>query len=224
MILWYKALKTNKIISEESLDKLTTPYASYPSGKTSYAYGWTVRTLENNVKRLAHNGSNGAYAHSLIWFPKKDIFISYATNANSSEVEYLAYEVAKITLDNDYVPDPIKNNVYSFAFNYINTNMTDASKDLFNLLKENYANEFSSSRFLNSMGNVLLMMNENKEWAIELFEWNVQKYPEDGNLWDSLGDGYMANSRNEDAIISYQKAIELGFDSSQEKLNELLKK
>ena len=46
---------------------------------------------------------------------------------------------------------------------------------------------------------------------------------EDGNLWDSLGDGYKANNRIEDAVKSYQKAINLGFDSSREKLNELLK-
>jgi CubicO group peptidase (beta-lactamase class C family) len=223
MLLWHKALKTNKILSSESFNKLTTPYADYPSGTLSYAYGWAVRTLENNVKRIAHNGSNGAYAHSLIWFPEEDIFITYATNANSAEVEFLAYEIAKIILDKNYVPKPVKDNVYSFAYHYMKTNQTDSSNELINLLEESYADEFSSSRLLNSMGNLLLMMNENRDWAIELFELNVQQYPEDGNLWDSLGDGYMADNRTEDAIKSYQKAINLGFDSSQEKLNALLK-
>lgn len=223
MLLWYKALKTNKILSSESFNKLTTPYADYPRGTLSYAYGWTVRTLENNVKRIAHNGSNGAYAHSLIWFPEEeDIFITYATNANSAEVEFLAYEIAKIILDKYYVPIPIRENVYSFAYTYMKTNPTDAIYELINLLKENYADELSGSRLLNSIGNLLLMMNDNEEWALELFELNVQQYPEDGNLWDSLGDGYKANKRIEDAVKSYQKAINLGFDSSREKLNELL--
>ena len=189
----------------------------------SYAYGWTVRTLENNFKRISHNGSNGAYANSLIWFPEEDIFITYATNANSAEVEFLAYEIAKIILDKNYVPNPIKDNVYSFAYTFMKTNPTDASDELINLLEENYADELSGPRFLNSIGNLLLMMNDNEEWALELFELNVQRNPEDGNLWDSLGDGYKANNRTEDAIKSYQKAINLGFDSSREKLNELLK-
>ena len=223
MLLWHKALKTNKILSGESFKKIITPYADYPSGTLSYAYGWTVRNLENNIKRIAHNGSNGAYAHSLIWFPEEDIFITYATNANSAEVEFLAYEISKIILDKDYVPKPVKDNVYSFTYHYMKTNETDSSNELINLLEESYADDFSSSRLLNSMGNLLLMMNENRDWAIELFELNVQQYPEDGNLWDSLGDGYMADNRTEDAIKSYQKAINLGFDSSQEKLNELLK-
>jgi len=223
MLLWYKALKNNKIISNESFNKLTTPYADYPSGRLSYAYGWTIRILENNLKRIAHNGSNGAYSHSLIWFPEEDIFISYATNANSSEVEFLAYDIATIILDINYVPNPIKDNVYSFAYHYMKTKTTDSANHLISLLEENYADELSSSRLLNSLGNLLLMMNENKDWALELFKLNVQKHPHDGNLWDSLGDGYMANNRKKDAVKSYKEAIGLGFDGSQEKLNELLK-
>ncbi len=73
-----------------------------------YAYGWTVRILENNIKRLTHNGSNGAYSHSLIWFPEQDIFIAYVTNANSSQVEFIAYEIAKIILDKNYSPESYK--------------------------------------------------------------------------------------------------------------------
>ena len=70
---------------------------------------------------------------------------------------------------------------------------------------------------------ILLRSNENLEWALELFKMNIQLYPEDGNLWDSLGDGYKANNLKEDAIKSYQKAIELGYKDSQKKLTELIK-
>ena len=69
----------------------------------------------------------------------------------------------------------------------------------------------------------MLGLNEHLEWALEFFKINVQQYPEDGNLWDSLGDGYKANNLNEDAIKSYQKAIELGYKDSQKKLTELIK-
>jgi tetratricopeptide (TPR) repeat protein len=61
------------------------------------------------------------------------------------------------------------------------------------------------------------------ECALELFKVNVQIYPNDCNLWDSLGDGYKANDLKKDAIKSYQKAIELGYKDSQKKLIELIK-
>ena len=175
MLLWYKALKTNKILSEESLKKLTTSHILFTSGKYEYgyAYGWTVRILENNIKRLTHNGSNGAYSHSLIWFPEQDIFIAYVTNANSSQVEFIAYEIAKIILDENYSPEPIKNNFYAYAVNFMREHSTDKSTELIALLKENYADDFTNSRPLNSIGNILLMINENKEWAVELFKKNI---------------------------------------------------
>ena len=225
MLLWYKALKTNKILSEESLNKLTTSHILFTSGnyEYGYAYGWTVRILENNIKRLTHNGSNGAYSHSLIWFPQQDIFIAYVTNANSSQVEFIAYEIAKIILDKNYSPEPIKNNFYAYAVNFMREHSTDKSTELITLLNENYPDDFTNSRPLNSIGNILLMINENKEWAVELFKKNIALYPNDGNLWDSLGDGYKANNQKEKAIRSYKKAVELGYNDSRFKLTELIK-
>ena len=224
MLLWYKALKTNKIISRESFKKLTTPYINYSSGKYnySYAYGWSIRILENNIKRISHNGSNGAYSHSLVWLPEEDIYISYATNANSSKVEFLAYRIIKIIIDQNYTPEPIQNNAYYFTIEYLKQHPTNTSKELLKLLQENYKGEFRNGGLFNTLGNLLIKSNENLDWALELFKMNVQLYPKDGNLWDSLGDGYKVNNQKEDAIKSYQKAIELGFKDSQKKLTGLI--
>ena len=223
MILWYKALKTNKIITKESFETMTKASVNYPSGTLSYGYGWTIKFLDGNVKRIAHNGSNGAYSHSLIWYPEKDIYIVYATNANSEKVEYVAYVVAKMVMDETYLPKPIENNVYAFAVSYMENNNNDKHEELIALLKEKYTDDFTSSRLLNSIGNILLMINQHKDWAVTLFKKNIELYPSDGNLWDSLGDGYKANNQIEDAIKSYQKAIEFGYEDSQKKLSELTK-
>ncbi len=223
MLLWYKALKTNKIISKESFEKLTTayPHTSSPKSTSSYGYGWGVRILENNRKRISHNGSNGAYSHSLIWYPKEDVYITYATNANSSKVEFVAYRIAKIIFDKNHVPTPIQNNIFSFIFNYTKQHTADTSTELLATLKEKYSADFTHAGVLNTLGNVLLRSNNNLNWVVELFKMNVQLYPDDGNLWDSLGDGYLANNLKEEAIKSYQKAIKLGFYGSREKLKKL---
>ncbi len=225
MLLWYKALKTNIILTPESFKKLTTPYpyTSSPKSTSSYGYGWGIKNSKANTKRISHNGSNGAFSHSLIWYPEEDIFIVYATNANSSKVEWLAYVVAKIILDEGYSPKPIKDNIYSFMMNYIKQHSSDKSNELLILLQENYADDIKNSEAINIFGNILLKSKENLEWAIALFKINVQRHLDDGNLWDSLGDGYKANDLKEDAIKSYQKAIELGYKGSQKKLTELIK-
>ena len=224
MLLWYKALKSNTIISNESFEKLTTPYANYPGSELSYGYGWTIKQLENNLKRIAHNGSNGAYAHTVIWFPEEDWFISYATNANSEEVEYIAYEVAKMLLDETFTPKPIKKNVYAYSIDYMRKNNVEKSGELITLLKQKYPTHFTNSRLLNSVGNILLMINEHPEWSVEIFKRNIELYPNDGNLWDSLGDGFMSLNQKAEAINSYRKAIELGYNGSRNKLGKLTKK
>jgi CubicO group peptidase (beta-lactamase class C family) len=223
MLLWYKALKKNKILTPESFKKLTTPYVSSPKGTFSYGYGWVIKNTEDNTLRISHNGSNGAFSHSIIWYLTEDLYIVYATNANSSKVESVAKVVEKIILDKDYSPKPIKDNIYSFMMNYIKQHPTDQSNELLILLEENYADEFTNSEAINILGNILLRSKENLAWAIELFKINVQLYPDDGNLWDSLGDGYKSRNLREDAIKSYQKAIELGYEGSQKKLSELTK-
>jgi len=223
MLLWYKALKTNIILTAESFKKLTTAHVLSPKGTYSYGYGWIVENSKANTLIISHDGSNGTFTHSLIWYPKEDIYIVYATNANSSKVDGIAYVVAKIILDENYSPKPIKNNVYSFAMEYIKQHSTDKSNDLISLFQKNYADDFTNASLLNTLGNLLLRFNENLNWALEFFKMNVQLYPEDGNLWDSLGDGYKANNLKEDAIKSYQKAIELGYKDSQQKLTELIR-
>lgn len=223
MLLWYKGLKTNKILTPESFKKLTTPYVSSPKGTFSYGYGLVIKNTEDNTLRISHNGSNGAFSHSIIWYPTEDLYIVYATNANSSKVEGIAKVVEKMILDEEYSPKPIKDNIYSFIMNYIKQHPTDKSNELLILLQENYADEFTNSEAINILGNIILRSKENLGWALELFKINVQLYPDDGNLWDSLGDGYRANNLNEDAIKSYQKAIELGYEDSQKKLTELIR-
>lgn len=223
MLFWHKALKTNKILSKESFKKLTTPYVPMNSKKThSYGYGWRINNSISNALRLSHNGSNGTFSHTIIWYPEEDIYIVYSTNANSSKVESIAYAVAKIIFDKSYSPEPIKNNVYSFTMNYIKLHSTDKSKELLTLLQKNYADDFTNSSLLNTIGNLVLKSNKSLEWAIEIFKINVQLYPEDGNLWDSLGDGYKASNLKNNAIKSYKKAIELGYKNSQKKLTELI--
>lgn len=221
MLLWYKALKSGKIISKDSYKKLTAPYISNEKEMSGYRYGWGVKNYKDSTLRLTHNGSNGSFAHSLIWFPEKDIQIVYATNANSSKVEFIAYRIAKIVLDKNHTPKPIQNNIYSFIFNYIEKNPVEKSSQLITKLKQEYKSDFTHPGVLNIIGNLKLKSNKNLKWALELFKINTQLHPKNSNIWDSLGDGYKANNQIQKAIVSYKKAVSLGYKDAQQKIDAL---
>lgn len=65
-----------------------------------------------------------------------------------------------------------------------------------------------NDRHLNFFGYEL--MNDNKlDEAIEVFKLNTRLFPDEPNVWDSLGEAYMNKGENENAIENYKKVLEL---------------
>ena len=62
---------------------------------------------------------------------------------------------------------------------------------------------------INNIGYQLLQANEIDK-AIETFIYNVEKYPNSSNVYDSLGDGHDAKGNKKKALKNYRKAVELG--------------
>ena len=103
------------------------------------------------------------------------------------------------------------------------TNPSSNAEKLPDFLKEKLKNEFNDHAVLNRLGYSRLKKEDKPDWALELFKLNVKLFPEDGNLWDSLGEAYLKYNQKEEAIKSYTKAVELGTESSRKTLTELLK-
>ena len=61
---------------------------------------------------------------------------------------------------------------------------------------------------LNNLG-YRFLGNKNYEKAIEVFAENVKRYPKSANVYDSLGEGYMAKDDNESAIKYYKKSVKI---------------
>jgi tetratricopeptide (TPR) repeat protein len=45
--------------------------------------------------------------------------------------------------------------------------------------------------------------------AVKILELNVETYPTSANVYDSLGEAYMAQGNREKAIANYRKSLEL---------------
>lgn len=81
-----------------------------------------------------------------------------------------------------------------------------------------YFDEFS----FNAIGYGLLGESRYPE-AIEVFELNVELFPESANVYDSLAEAYMKSGEKKKAIKFYKKSLELNPDNenAKEKLKEL---
>ncbi len=67
---------------------------------------------------------------------------------------------------------------------------------------------YTSESQLNALGYRLLGVKKVRE-AIGIFKLNAETYPQSANVYDSLGEAYMANGDKELAIRNYQRAVEL---------------
>jgi tetratricopeptide (TPR) repeat protein len=45
--------------------------------------------------------------------------------------------------------------------------------------------------------------------AIKIFQLNVSAYPNSGNVYDSLGEGFLRSGDKKNALIYYQKSLDI---------------
>lgn len=208
MYKWYQALKSNKILTQESFEILTKPYvAEYEDESSYYAYGWAVFTSKRDTKVITHNGFNGISYNEFIWFPDEDVVILFASNAYVRPIGSMTTEIENLLFDSDYepkeLPKYIVSELYKFAEAY------NGSFDSFaGQLRLKFEEVIDSPRHLNSLGGLYYRKDKMKK-AITIYELNTHMFPEDGNSWDSLGDAYYKADEKENAVEAFTKALEL---------------
>ena len=222
---WHVALNDNVVLSSKTREIQETAYVAENDKMTSYyGYGWAISKSDRGTKIVAHNGSNGLYFADFVRFIEDDVVVIYITNAFlGPESEYVAREIGKMIFDSNYTTTPISRNIYELIHEFIKTNPSSNAEKLPDFLKKELNNEFNDHAILNRLGYSRLKNEDKPGWALELFKLNVKLFPEDGNLWDSLGEAYLKYDKKEEAIKSYTKAVELGSEGLKNTLNELLK-
>ena len=223
---WHVSLNNNIVLTSKNKEIQETAYVAENDKMTSYyGYGWAISKSNRDTKIVAHNGSNGLYFADFVRFIDDDVVVIYITNAFlGPESEYVAREIGKMIFDSNYNTTPISKNIYELIHDYIKMNPSSNAEKLPAYLYMNLNYDFSNHAILNQLGYSRLKKEDKPDWAIELFKLNVKLFPEDGNLWDSLGEAYLKYNQKEKAIKCYKKAVELGSEGSMKTLNELLKK
>jgi CubicO group peptidase (beta-lactamase class C family) len=209
---WHLALKAGKILSRETqilMEERHVP--EQPAGLTHYGYGWAIFTSPMNSKIVTHNGSNGYYFADFIRFVDEGVVVIVLTSLDRDE--RVAWEIVRMAFQADYEPPRFPRNDFELASEFIRTHTPKEVGGLPAYFEERQHSSLTDRRVLNQFG--LDRLNKGDlEWAIELFELNTRLFPDDGNLWDSLGEAYLADRQHSSARESFRTALELGAISS----------
>ncbi|MEA3445920.1 MAG: serine hydrolase [Bacteroidota bacterium] len=230
---WHIALEQNKILQAETKMLMETAHVPENDEKTSfYGYGWAIFNSSSDSKIVTHNGSNGIYFADFIRYVEDDLVIITLSNIIlNHQSENVAWEIASMISNDNYEPKIIPKNTYELVFDFIRTNSPNNANQLPQFIKDKTGLSINEKAILNRIGFKQISENMDTEWGIELLKLNVSLFPNDGNLWDSLGEGYYLLKDKDNAITSFQKALELKTDAncywcdnSSERLKELLNK
>ena len=157
-------------------------------------------------------GDEPAYYNSL------DKLTSLLT-VNESEINW----TLKNYDDEDHGSIPFRTIADGLGFIFSDWQLTnDIAMQGVNTIKAHFQNRQNKYGFttqiteatLNVIGYQLLQADENKK-AIEVFEYNVELYPNSANVYDSLGDGFDKIGKKKKALKNYKKAVSIG-----EKIND----
>jgi len=177
------------------------------NSRQGYAMGWEV--IDRNEHPTVHVGGNANSA--LIIYPKDNLSIVLLGNLLGSDPRTFMNEIAGF-----YISDMKAENGFD---------LPTTAKPLFLALKnKSYENAIEVAIELQKSQNIQFGINDVNNWgymligqnkkeeALEIFRLNTVLYPENANAYDSLAETYGALGDMDQAVKYYQKALEVNPD------------
>jgi tetratricopeptide (TPR) repeat protein len=138
-------------------------------------------------------------------FVRKDVEISY-TFVKGSSGNFDAIKL-KLTEGGSEAPRIAKDSLVPYEL-LMAGRLAEASEGYKKIKKERPLNAAVQEARLNDLGYSLLR-DKRYPQAIAVFHINVELYPQSSNVYDSLGEAYLASGDKERAAVNYKKSLEL---------------
>ncbi len=202
---WDRALYTDKLLAPELKKALFTPSLK------EYAFGWVVHKIKLDDKSelnvISHDGGINGFNSTIVRFPEtQDLIILLDNTSRGDRIDQLARGIADILHDIE-PPQPRA----SLVDEMMKTPSADGKQLIarYRELKAKAPDQYDfREEELNHLGYTFLQRGRVVD-AIDIFQLNVEAYPQSFNVYDSLGEAYAAHGDREPAIKNYRKSLEL---------------
>jgi len=208
---WDRALYTNKLVSEKTLEDAFTPVMLNDSSTYNYGYGWGINTSLTGKKAVSHGGGWIA-ARTWLWREiEEDNTIIILTNHTSRYIYDIRKGLTSILHNKPYSQPKI--GIAEVIGKYIASEGIEVAISKYQSLKKSKSEQYNFNKWeLNTLGYDLIKVKKNGE-AIEIFKLNVDSYPEYASAYSGLGEAYRLNENIKLAIENFEKSLELYPDS-----------
>ena len=201
---WDQALYTDRLLSDSSKAILFEPV------QNDYACGWYVKRGVDGgqpYERHFHGGwIKGYHAFILRRIPSKQVVI-LMDNSYSQEIQTIKNRIWSALIEEEVrdIRPKLSNLLYQSCVNHTLEQVVDSISNNLDLFEGQYTfEEFD----INAVGYRLMEAERFSEAAI-LFTFNLSRYPESWNVYDSMGELKLATRDYNEAEKLYRKSLTL---------------
>jgi CubicO group peptidase (beta-lactamase class C family) len=219
------------VVKESSMAQMQSPAPNSqwadrdPFGpEPQYGFGYTVRPAQFVGKvGIGHGGSNSGWESFYQIVPSTGDGIVIMTNSSNGGtfIASLLCSWRRWGAGNTQVECP-KIDILPVLYGTYRSKGVKEAIARYRELRQNAPNKYDFGVMqLNSMGYGLLRKGDTNG-ALEVFRLNVEQFPSDANVYDSLGEAYLKQGDKPLAIENYRKSLELNLQN--ENARDVLKK
>ncbi|XXF75909.1 serine hydrolase [Myxococcaceae bacterium GXIMD 01537] len=206
LYLWDRALYKDTLLPAALKQRMFTP------GMNDYAFGWSVRAVnlddgKTQVATQSHGGGINGFASYLSRAMEKREVVIVLSNVAQSNVQDLASGFLSIL--HGVEPNPVRRSIGEVLEAVLAKGSATDAIAMYRSLKAQKPAEYKfTAGELNRLGYRLMAQGRLPD-AIEIFKLNAEMYPKDWNIYDSLGEAYLANGNKAQAAENYRRSLEL---------------
>ncbi len=214
LLAWTRALhKAEPFESAQTLERMTTPVLN------DYGYGIGNSTMpvgDGSVRMIGHNGGIPGFRSMLIYFPESEQTVAVISNTGDNAGD-IARGVAQV-MHGQPAQMPARP-LATVLSEILDADGVEAA------IAHARARREAGVRFdedqLNTVGYQLLQAGD-VPGAIQVFQLNVELFPNASNPYDSLGEAYVAARDVENATANYLRSLER--DPTNDNAREMLRR
>lgn len=116
LFIWNRAIRSNKLVKQESIELAYTNYELNSGEKVNYGYGWSLNEI-NGSPTIEHGGGIFGYVTNAIYLPNEDVFVAVYSNCDCNGPGQVSTKMAAIAIGKPY---PGEEDIISVESDYLN--------------------------------------------------------------------------------------------------------
>ncbi|QDE81592.1 serine hydrolase domain-containing protein [Myxococcus xanthus] len=205
LYLWDRALHGDTLLPPALKQRMFTP------GLQGYAFGWEVQSAKlddgkTEVALQSHRGGVEGFSTIISRSPETKEAVIILSNVRGSNVQGLASGIWSLL--RGVKPQAPRRSISEAVMTALAKGPITEAIATYRTLKAQKPDEYKfNPGELNRLGYQLMKEGRLAD-AVEIFKLNVEMYPTDGNVHDSLGEAYLARGDKALAAESYRRSLE----------------